>query len=89
LLRSDKSRYLARAGFKLANLELLDRAIRTLAASVEAVEDTADEYGTAYTVTGDLIGPTGKRLAVIVVWIRRTDGQYRFVTLKPNKDKRV
>jgi hypothetical protein len=68
--------------------EALERAIRALAASVDAVKDAADEYGTAYTVTGDLIGPMGIRLPVIVVWIRRTDGQFRFVTLKPNKERR-
>lgn len=88
LTTSDKSRYLARAGFNLAEPDVLERAIRVLVASVEAVEDTSDVYGTDYTVGGELIGPSGARLPVVVVWIRRADGQFRLVTVKPVKEKR-
>ena len=64
---------------------MLERAIRSLVASIDAVEDTADVYGTDYTVTGELIGPSGVRLPVIVVWVRRADGQFRLVTVKPDR----
>jgi hypothetical protein len=88
LSKSDKSRYLARAGFKLAEPDKLEKAIRVLVASIDAVEDTTDVYGTDYTVKGELVGPSGVRLPVVVVWVRRADGQFRLVTLKPDKEKR-
>lgn len=88
LSKSDKSRYLVRAGFKLAEPDVLENAIRVLVASVDAVEDTTDEYGTDYTVRGELIGPSGVKLPVIVVWVRRADGQFRLVTVKPVKENR-
>jgi hypothetical protein len=89
LSKSDKSRYLARAGFKLGEPNVLENAIRVLVALVEAVEDTTDIYGTDYTVRGELIGPSGVRLPVVVVWIRRAEGQFRLVTVKPDKENDV
>lgn len=86
LSKSDKSRYLARAGFKLTEPAILEKAIRVLVASVDAVEDTTDVYGKDYTVKGDLVGPSGVRLPVVVVWVRRADGQFRLVTVKPDKE---
>jgi hypothetical protein len=83
--KSDKSRYLARAGFRLAEPEVLEKAIRALCAAVDAVEDGADLYGTDYTVAGKLAGPSGSPLPVVVVWVRRADGLFRLVTVKPDK----
>jgi hypothetical protein len=85
--KNDKSRYLARAGFSIKNPEALETAIRALAASFDAVQEDADGYGIDYTVTGDLLGPNGVSLFVKVVWVRRTDGEFRLVTLKPAKEK--
>jgi len=86
--KSDKSRYLARAGFRLSEPYSLEKAIRELVASVDAVEDTTDVYGTDYNVRGELLGPSGMRLPVVVVWVRQADGQFRLVTVKPDKEKR-
>lgn len=87
--RSDKSRFLERGGFALGRPIELDRAIRQVIESADAVEDTVDEYGTSYTVTGLLQGPNGVRLPVVLVWVRRQkDEQFRFVTLKPHKENR-
>ena len=86
--KNDKGRYLARAGFNVARPEILEKAIRALVASVDAVEDIMDVYGQDYTVRGELIGPSGVRLPVVVVWVRRADGQFRLVTVKPDKENR-
>jgi len=40
-----------------------------------------------YEVKGSLVGPNGKTLQVITVWIRlKVNSQTRFVTLVPDKE---
>jgi hypothetical protein len=81
--KSDKSRFLAQAGFAHNNPAKLARAIRSLIAEHDAIADRDNEYGTFYRVEGELHGPKGS-LEVITVWLRReVDDQYWFVTLKP------
>ena len=81
----DKSKFLAQAGFTLANADDLRQAILLLVQTCEAVSDRQNKYGIYYQVEGPLIGPGGK-LAVVTVWIERTaDGKYQFVTLKPKR----
>jgi len=85
----DKSKFLAQAGFLRDNPELLLRAIRKLATDVDAVEDRTNEYGAFFRVEGELQGPNGRGLQVVTIWLRRhVDGQVRFVTLKPRKEKK-
>lgn len=80
----DKSQFLAQAGFTADNPEVLLSAIREHAASHEAVEDGENEYGTFLKVEGRLLGPNGRTLDVVTIWMRQTiDGTVRFVTLKP------
>ena len=81
--KNDKSRFLAQAGFTLANPHALETAIRQLLRENEAVVDRENEYGTFYQVQGDLRGPDGI-LTVVTVWILQDiNGTFRFVTLKP------
>ena len=81
--RSDKSRFLAQAGFTPRNPESLDAALRQLVAENDAKPDRIDEYGQFVQIEGMLAGPTAT-LRVITVWIRpRNDSRFRFVTLKP------
>ncbi|MEH1838223.1 MAG: DUF6883 domain-containing protein [Nostoc sp.] len=62
-------------------------AIRQLATTNEAVEDNTNEYGTFYTIVGNLQGVSSQNLAVITVWLEsKHDGSFRFITLKPKKD---
>ena len=83
----DKSGYLRRAGFELKNWPDLRTAIRRLADAVDAVEDGLNEYGTFYRVQGMLEGPTGN-LPVVCIWMKQAiDGRFRFVTLKPSKER--
>jgi len=84
----DKSKFLSQAGFTRENPHLLLAAIRELAARTEAVEDGGNEYGVFLRAEGRLTGPSGRSLPVVTIWLRwRTDGQTRFVTLKPWKEK--
>ena len=67
--KSDKSKYLARAGFTLENPDELEKAIRRLVTKNEAIYDGHNErHGTFYLVIGKLIGPFSA-LHVITVWI--------------------
>jgi hypothetical protein len=86
--RSDKSKFLAQAGFTLENSVCLRSAIfEMLAEAKEAVEDGSNQYGTFYKVIGKLIGTNGVNLSVVTIWIlSQTDGTFQFVTLKPDKD---
>jgi hypothetical protein len=87
--QDDKSKFLAQAGFTQENPELLRAAIRLLVESAEAVEDGSNEYGEFYRLEGDLLGANGRNLAVVTVWLRwYIDGNFRFVTLKPQKESR-
>lgn len=86
----DKSKFLAQAGFTRDNPHLLLAAIRELAATAEAVEDGQNEYGAFLRAEGELAGPNGQSLAVVTIWLRsRADGRTRFVTLKPQREKRT
>ncbi len=85
----DKAGFLARGGFTLANPRALERAIRELAATAEAIEDSSSEYGVIYRTEGKLAGPVGQ-LAVVMIWMRRhSDGRVHFATLKPRREKRA
>jgi hypothetical protein len=86
-LRNDKSKFLSQAGFTLESPGDLLAAIRKQVAENNAMPDRQDEYGTFYQVVGDLVGPSGI-LSVVTVWIEQSaDGQIRFVTLKPARDR--
>ena len=85
----DKSKFLAQAGFFRDDPESLSRAIRKLATDVDAVEDRASEYGVFLRAEGELRGPNGRNLGVVTIWLRwHLDGDVRFVTLKPRKERK-
>ncbi len=79
----DKSKYLARGGFSTANAAALESEIRRLTAQTDAIYDRAKEHGIYYNVSGSLNGPTGTVLPVMLVWLKRLDGVFSFVTLIP------
>jgi hypothetical protein len=82
----DKSRYLAQAGFLITDPDALDRAIRKVAETFDAHTDGVNEYGTFYRVEGELTGPSGRSLPVVLVWLQwKLDGTFHFVTLKPRR----
>lgn len=86
-VRNDKSKFLAQAGFTQDNPDMLETAIRHILAENEAIQDREDEYGISYRVSGSLVGLDDRALAVITVWMYGTKEQnYRFITLKPNKE---
>jgi hypothetical protein len=82
-----KSKYLAQAGFRLTEPHHLDQSIRHMIDQYDAVEDGSNDYGTFYRVIGELSGPTGSALPVVLIWLQwKIDGAFHFVTLKPNRE---
>ncbi len=54
------------------------------------MEDKRSEYGVFLRAEGALLGPNGRVLGVVTIWLQSpTDGKARFVTLKPWKEKKL
>ena len=66
----DKSQFLARAGFAADDPDKLEFAIRRLTEKSEATGDGENEYGTFYRIVGELDGPIGVSLSVVVIWLQ-------------------
>jgi hypothetical protein len=80
---SNKSQFLAQAGFTQANPDAREAALRELIATHDAMLERHDQYGVFYRVEGILKGVT-RDLPIVTIWMLRTkENVYRFVTLKP------
>jgi len=87
LEESDKSKFLASAGYTLANWEVLERDLRRLAQDHEISDRETSPYGVKYEVRGTLTSPNGGKLHVITIWITlEATGETRFVTLFPDRE---
>ena len=84
---SDKSQFLAAAGYTLANWEVLERDLYQLAKTHEISATETSPYGIKYEVRGLLQGPNGSTLHVVTIWITlEATGETRFVTLFPDRE---
>jgi len=83
---NDKSKFLASAGYTLANWEVLLEDLRQLTQKYEVSGSESTPFGIKHEVRGTLIGPNGRTLALVTVWIKlEVTGETRFVTLFPDK----
>ena len=84
----DKSGFLALAGYSLESWRELETDLRRQL-ELDALLIETTQYGEMYQIKGQLVGPNGKSLDVITVWIRLSaTGETRFVTLVPSKEAR-
>jgi len=84
---NDKARFLALAGYTLANWEVLEHDLRQLIAKREVSGVEESPFGIKYEVRGKLTGPNGNTLHVVTVWIKlEATGETRFVTLFPDRE---
>jgi hypothetical protein len=89
-IEDDKSGLLFLAGYTEENWRQLEADLRQQIEAVEAELIRVTDYGDMYKVRARLTGPNGKRLNVITIWITlRVNGETRFVTLIPDKEKRI
>ena len=83
---SDKSAFLARAGYTEKNPEVLLSDIREHLLPLEAIDLGPFAFGRKYGITGRLTGPSGVTLRVKTIWAMvASTRQTRFVTLIPNE----
>lgn len=86
---SDKSRFLARAGYtdRDADADRLADDIRNQLLGKDAEFECSTEYGEMYRITGTLIGPNGRELNVTSIWmIEAVTNNTKFITLYPAKE---
>jgi hypothetical protein len=84
----DKSKFLAQAGYYLANWQQLESDLRSQILTLEAVPSREDNrFGDVFEIRGLLSGPNKVSLKVVTIWITEYEtGQTKFITLYPNKE---
>ncbi len=83
---SDKSAFLARAGYTEKNPEVLLSDIREHLLPLEAIDLGPFAFGRKYGISGRLTEPSGVTLRVKTIWAMvELSGQTRFVTLIPDE----
>ena len=88
LPRGDKSKFLARAGYTVANADRLMTDIHSQILPLEATSAGFTKFGDFFAIRGILRGPNGASLRVKTIWVREhLRGNVHFVTLLPDKSK--
>lgn len=86
LEESDKSEFLAEAGYELTHNRRLLEDIKTQLLPLDAECLGPFEYGEKFRIRGVLTGPNGRCLPVVTIWATlKPTGQTRFITLYPDK----
>jgi hypothetical protein len=82
--RSDKSAFLEKGGYSLANPDALISSVAAIRDSNEAQQIDENKFGRYYEIVGVLHGPNGVGLSVRTVWMtERLSGATKFITLIP------
>ncbi len=82
--RSDKSAFLQRGGFSLANPEALIAALACIRDEDDARLVDENKFGQYYEILGVLHGPSGIDLRVKTIWMtEHLSGATKFITLIP------
>lgn len=88
--RSDKSAFLARAGYRLDNFEDLLRDLRSQILPLDANVIESGKFGVYYEIHGTLIGPNSVALSVRTVWMKEyLSDMTKFITLLPDKRRKL
>lgn len=82
LAKDDKSQFLAQAGYRLENWQQLQQDLREQILPLEAIPTAATQYGQKYSITGNLISPSGRTIRVKTIWMV-TEQKTQFITLFP------
>jgi len=83
---NDKSEFLRRAGYTLANWKRLREDIR-IQLKKEAELSRRTLHGDMFKIRGEIIAPKGITLRVVTIWMAEyKSGQTKFITLFPNKE---
>ena len=78
-----KARYFSALGYESEQWEVLEADLRKTLDS-EAAEPTDSEFGTKFTIRGNIVGPSGRKATIKTVWIILNNEEIlRFVTTYP------
>lgn len=84
--KSDKSGFLALAGYNASYAERLLEDLRRLLSLHEAECVESTPFGQFYAIAAPLTGPNGRVLRVRTLWMKEhLSGQTKFITLVPEK----
>lgn len=84
--RNDKSKWLAKAGYRLENWQQLEQDLRTQVLSLDAIPTDKTKYGQIFEIRGVLNGPNGQTLKVYTIWMREHESKStKFITMFPQK----
>jgi hypothetical protein len=83
----DKSQFLAMAGYSKEDFWELVRDIREQILPAKSTFQYDRGYGPVFAHRGTLRGPNGVLLTVRTIWIQNLSGEFRFVTLIPDKER--
>lgn len=84
--RNDKSKWLAKAGYKPEDWQRLEKDLRTQILSLDAVSTDGTKYGQIYEIKGLLSGPNGKTLSICSIWMNEHESKLtKFITMFPDK----
>jgi hypothetical protein len=79
-----KAAFFAQLGYTQGNWLRLEQDLRAQHLPQEAEEVGSSRHGEKYKIAAPLVGPTGKRVELISIWIiRRGEDRPRFVTAYP------
>lgn len=83
--RGDKSEFLNRAGYTLANAEQLLADLRKRLLPLDAQPLHSTKFGQFYEIRGALTGPNGVTVRVRSIWMKEhLSRTTKFITLIPN-----
>ncbi|MEH2194307.1 MAG: DUF6883 domain-containing protein [Nostoc sp.] len=86
--KSDKSIYLALAGYNLDNWKLLKNDIINAVEGSEIAKVTPNDWGTQFEVKSEWSGPNSRLIKVITIWQQDEETEFvRFITLYPDKSQ--
>jgi hypothetical protein len=88
--QDDKSLFLAKAGYTIANWQQLEQDLRSQILVLEAIPTRKTQFGQKYEIRGTLRGTNGKELAIVTIWMIETEtSETKFITLLPDKENRT
>ena len=79
-----KAAFFQKLGYSIENCELFERCLREVILTREATKIETSLYGRKYVVEGLIVGPSGKKVHLVTVWIILNDEVIpRFITAYP------
>ena len=84
--RNDKSQWLAKAGYKVDNWNILENDLRNIMLQTEAIHIEDTLYGQLFEIRSNLTGPNTLSLSVCTIWMKESATEaIKFITMYPDR----